>query len=667
VLRGAPSLSRASSREQTTAYGVRRCSIQNRQILLKGIFPLFLTFLLRSVAVGSESRRTTWAIKPYRVLLVVERWNDPTSVLVDHEKDHFQPVAALLKAWSVPFDVLRLDQQHLDGTYLFSRSGEVRYGVAIWLADAASYSGQDMASLEQAVHAGTSLLVAKSRFLDSALERLLGLKFKETYTATDPLQVTEAHFITRELAPHKMDRLNVSWDFNNRIWVEPQGARVLIDQYRHPVLTINQPEPESSAIWIGVPALSSLRDSAYWRQLFFRSLLHSLGYLVSPNVDYTRSVEIEIDDWGTADKGFLSYWRYLEPSEDTLRHYLIAPLERRHAVVAANVITGYVDRKEKRIASPWVQKFTDLYGLQQDYASTQRGLKAAAAAGVVEIESHGWTHMQPDLESPPGPWWTADLAGDGSADGWYTEFADHRRGMESPSIVQLFRMKRSLEYLQEDFGQRALELRPGGSGWSKSQFNHTGRIAAQAGFGLFHAEPDFYYYLDKDLVLDMTGIAPQVGTTSYDRLAELHPERWPAHPDGPAMLLFHDRDIALQADFMERLLAALPPAYQTLSVNEYIGILHAGIASSAADAWQLTFGFDPRYCAYFETHPSSWRLWLSDSLGERVKALQDLEISVDNRRPFRIKAADFLRGTPAIDLPPGLGTHVWKLQAGSIR
>ena len=300
--------------------------------------------------------------------------------------------------------------------------------------------------------------------------------------------------------------------------------------------------------------------------------------------------------------------------------------------------------------------------MQQDYASTQRGLKAAVAAGVVEIESHGWTHMQPDLESPPGPWWTADLAGEGSADGWYTEFEDHRRGMESPAIVQLFHMKRSLEDLQEDFGQRALELRPGGSGWSKSQFNHTGRIAAQAGFGLFHAEPDFYYYLDKDRVLDMSGIAPQVGTTSYDRLADLHPERWPLHPDGPAMLLFHDRDIALQPDFVERLFAALPPAYQTLSLNEYIGILHAQIDSSGADSWQLTFSFDPYYCPYFETHPSSWHLWLSESFGGRLNSLQEVQISVDNRTPLKINAADFLRGTMTIDLPAGLGTHVWKVE-----
>jgi hypothetical protein len=224
-------------------------------------------------------------------------------------------------------------------------------------------------------------------------------------------------------------------------------------------------------------------------------------------------------------------------------------------------------------------------------------------------------------------------------------------------------MKRSLEQLQDDFGQRALELRPGGSGWSKSQFNHTGRIAAQAGFGLFHAEPDFYYYLDPDLVLDMTGIAPQVGTTSYDRLADLHPERWPAHPDGPAMLLFHDRDIALEKDFVERLLAALPASYRTFSVNEYIGILHAQIASSGAEGWQLTFGFDPHYCAYFDAHLSSWRLWLSDSLAEKLRAWQQLQISVDDRAPVRAQATDFLRGSMTIDLPAGLGTHVWKVGA----
>jgi hypothetical protein len=69
----------------------------------------------------------------------------------------------------------------------------------------------------------------------------------------------------------------------------------------------------------------------------------------------------------------------------------------------------------------------ELYGLNQDYASTRQGLKDAVEAGALDIESHGWTHMEPNLDSPPGPWWTADLSGEGSMVGWYAEFADQRR------------------------------------------------------------------------------------------------------------------------------------------------------------------------------------------------------------------------------------------------
>jgi len=573
----------------------------------------------------------------------VEKWSDPSSVLVDHEKDDFQPVAALLKAWSVPFDILRLDQQHLDGSYLFDRSGDIRYGAVIWLADLPSYKDQNTVSLEEAAQRGTSLLAAKSRFLDPTLEKLLGAKFRDVYTATDPLRITQAHFITRQLAGEGLNALKTNWDFATRFWIEPQGAQVLIDQAGHPVVTANQITGESSAIWLGVPIAALLRDSPYWREIFFRSLVWSLGYLIQPDVDYSHAIEIEMDDWGTADKGFLSYWHYLEPSEETLREHLIPPLEKHHAIVAANIITGYVDRESKRIVSPWTQKFTDPWGLHQDYASTRRGLLDAVAAGVLQIESHGWTHMDPDLESPPGPWWTADLKGEASADGWYSEFADHRRGTEVSPIVQLFHMEQGLTDIEKDFGQRPLELRPGNGGWSKSQFNNTGRLAAQVGFGLFHAEPDFYYYLDRQLVLDMTGISPHF-TSGYDRLGALHSEMQPQHLDGPVMLVFHDRDIALRPDFVESLLDALPAGYETISANHYIGILHTRIVSSATDTgWHLAFDCERPYCAFFEKHPSSWRLWLSDPLREKLEGLRNFRLNADQESATTIRAVDLSR------------------------
>ena len=623
---------------------------------------VFLCLLVFPIRGWGDVKAAPFPAKPYRILLVVETWNDPESVLVDHEKDAFQPVAALLKAWSVPFDVLRLDQQHLDASYLIGRSGDVRYGTVIWLADLPSYKDQNIRALADAVHAGTSLLVVKSRFLDPTLEDLVGAKFREAYTATDPIQVTGPHFITRQLAAEGLNALNTNWDFATRYWIEPEGAKVLIDQAGHPVLTVNQIARDVSAIWLGVPEISLLRDSPYWREVFFRSLVWSLGYLVQPDVDYSHAIEIEMDDWGTADKGFLSYWHYLEPGEETLRQHLIAPLEKHHAIFAANVITGYADRKSRRIVSPWQQKFTDAWGLHQDYASTRRGLLDAVAAGVLQIESHGWDHMNADLESPPGPWWTADLKGEASADGWYSELADHRRGTEVPAIVQTFHLEQGLKDIEKDFGQRPLELRPGNGGWSKSQFNNTGLLAARLGFGIFHAEPDFYYYLDHHIVLDMTGISPHF-TTGYDRMNTLQADLKPPHRDGPVMVVFHDRDISLRPDFVESFLDALPAGYQPISANQYIGILHTQIVtSSTGTEWRLNFDYEDPYCVFFEKHPSSWRLWLSDPVRDELQNHRGMKLEIDKGSAKSIPAEDLSHQPLVIHVPAGLGRHVWKLE-----
>ncbi len=598
-------------------------------------------------------------IKPYRVLLVVEHGSDPYGLVVSSKADSFQPVAALLKAWSVPFDILRLDQQHLDASYLFRRSGKIRYGAVIWLADPSSYGTQDLASLDQAAHAGTSLIAIGSRILDPTINKLLGLKFKEPYTSTDAFHVVQKSYITRDLATGKIALPTLSRDYSDRLWVQTTSAEVLIAQGRHPVLTVNQIGPNVSALWLGTPSVPALSSSSFWRDLFFRSLVWGLGYAVVPNVDYSHRIIFELDDWGTADKGFLSYWRYLEPNEETIRQDLILPLERHHAVAALEVDTGYVDRKSKRIVSPWVQNFTDLYGLHQDYASTRKGIQDAANAGVVDIESHGWTHMDPDLDSPPGPWWTANLAGEGSVDGWYGEFYDERRGQEVSAATQTYHMERSLADLQRDFGEQALELKPGGDAWSKSQFNNTASLAARVGFGLFHGDTATYY-LDHELVLDMANVVANVDT-GYDLLRVLHPERWPEHPDGPVILGFHDRDIALDHDFMEQLFAALPPNYRTLGTNQYIAILHTKIrSSSGSDGLQLTFAQDNPYCAYFANRPSSWQLWLSDPL-RRQLAASHLEVWIDDK-PAKPTEADFHHETLMIDLPHGVESHTWKLE-----
>ena len=626
------------------------------------LFLWLLCFFAISQVSRDASAATTsaTAAKPYRVLLVVDQWSDPSGLVVNSDKDKFQPAAALLKAWSVPFDILRLDQQHLDATYLFLRSGAVRYGVVIWLADSAAYDEQDVASLDQATQAGTGLIVAHSRFLDPTLNKLLGLKFNQLYASTDTFRLVHDHYITRDAAGKDKPPTQDNED-SDRVWVAPTTAVVLMTQGDHPVVTVNQVSPDVSAVWLGPPTTALLAESVFWRNLLFRSLVWSMGYAVIPNLDYGHRIIFELDDWGTADKGFLGYWHYLEPNQETIHQYLITPLQHHHGSASAMVDSGYVDRQSKRVVSPWTQQFTDAFGLHQDFASTQAGLKDGIEEGVLDIESHGWTHMQPDLGSSPGPWWTADITGAGSLDGWYVEFQDRRRDKEVPAVAQMYHMERSLTELQEDFGVQALELKPGGDAWSKSPFNNTAQLASRVGFGLFHGDV-VTYYLDHQLVLDMAAVVPDFDTL----VGGVHPERWPTHPDGPLILGFHDRDIALDHSFMDKLFAALPAGYHTMGTNQYIGILHTVVNSSLNDeGLQLTFAQDNHYCAYFAKHDSSWQLWLSDALRDKLAGAQP-EISVDGKA-VRLSAADLQHENLAIDLPAGLADHTWRLKMRSIR
>src|SRR5450631_3533886 len=69
---------------------------------------------------------------PYRFLLVIgDQWKDASSTIIE-DGGEFQIVAALLKSWGLPFDILRLDEQRLDRYHLLDRDGRPRYGTIIW-------------------------------------------------------------------------------------------------------------------------------------------------------------------------------------------------------------------------------------------------------------------------------------------------------------------------------------------------------------------------------------------------------------------------------------------------------------------------------------------------------------------------------------------------------
>lgn len=581
---------------------------------------------------------------PYRFLLVIsDQWKDPASYVIE-EGGEFQTIVALLKSWGLPFDIVRLDQQRLDKYHLLDRDGTPRYGTIIWDAGPHGLEGKGLELVPELVKQhGIGLVVFADAVAAAGISELAGVRYVSDFISPDSLAAVREHFITRELNGREKSFLPADkyWPGNKAV---AEGAATLIRRGPHPFLTVREFSGGGRVVWMGAHRGNAQIQVQVVRDLLKRALVWAQGYALY--AEYPKSVILLMDDMGTSDKTFLSYWSYRTPMEEEIREGLIESLKRRQAVLVQNVNTGWVDRKSQRVLNPWKQdRVVDALvpGRVHDFASTKRGLDAGLREGVFEIQSQGWTHMLPDLDSPPGPWWTAPMDGVGSL-GWWTEFGDPVRKKEIPAITQLFHMQRSIDYIREDFGVVPLLLVRGGGGFSRSYANHSARIAAQAGFGLSELGGD--EYLGPDLVIRM---APVIQRGSWDFRKRLSADEIPWTVDGPYWLLFHDRDLAMDVRSIERLLNDLGPGVRYMSANEYCGYLHARIERdlAAPAGLSLAINYDDHYCRYFAAHKSAWTLHLSD------QARRALKTSIPERQ--------------RVEIPPGLGRRIVALGASSAR
>ena len=419
----------------------------------------------------SQERRQQQPL-PYRFLLVVsDQWKDASSYVIE-DGGEFQIVAALLKTWGIPFDILRLDQQRLDAYHLLDRDGRPRYGTIVWDAGPSGLQDKGVAFVAEMVKRyGTGLVAIGDTVAAPEISALASVRYVSEFASPDTLAAQGQHFITRELnGREKAFIAEGKYLPGNK--VVAQDAAVLVKRGPHPFLTAKAWEGGGRVVWLGPARTTGQMQNQTMRDLLKRSLVWAQGYALY--AEYPQTVVLFMDDMGTSDKTFLSYWSYLSPTEETIRKGLIEPLKKYKAVLAQDVNTGFVDKKSRQVLNPWKQGHVPdalVPGRVHDFASTKRGLDAGLREGVFEIESQGWTHMLPDLESPPGPWWDAPMDGAGSLP-WWTEFGDPIRRKEVPAAVQTFHMRRSIEQIQEDFGVTPLFLIRGGGGHSRSLPNH---------------------------------------------------------------------------------------------------------------------------------------------------------------------------------------------------
>jgi peptidoglycan/xylan/chitin deacetylase (PgdA/CDA1 family) len=585
---------------------------------------------MRSTLLALIFACSAMAATPYRFLLVAgNQWEDDASFLIDRPSE-FQITAALLKSWGLPFDVMRLDQQLLDRYHLLDRDGRPRYGTIIW--NAPEIKGRDISLLADLNAQGVSVVILGDTIKTPEIARLAGLRYVSDYKAYDDANFDPGHFITRPLVGREKELLaNVGFSYEG-IKVVPERAKVIGRRGAAPFVTVSEEAGRGRVAWLGVERTVAQFQNQLVRDLLKRSLVWAQGYAVY--AEYDRAVILFMDDWGTSDKTYLPYWHYKTPTEDEIRKGLIEPLQKYHAVMDMNVDTGYVDRKTRRIVNPWQQRVVDEIDGKtiHDFASTKRGLDAGLAAGVFSIESHGWTHMLPDLESPPGPFWDAPMDGVGSLD-WYNEFGDALRKHEIPAATQRLHLSRTIEYIREDFGVVPQVVRPGGSLYSKSPANNTAVIAARMGFGL--ATWDWAVYLGKDLAVSLEAVSRRKAWAYNQRIAATE---IPWTVDAPAWLGFHDRDLSLDHASVARLLDGLGGGIRYMNGDEYSAYLHANAGRVLDGGLRFGVDYDGNYCRWFASHPSRWTVHLSDD------TRRSLEGSVPEKQ--------------TIEVPKGLGTHV---------
>jgi len=600
---------------------------------------LLLVFALSSLGTASPRQ-----YRPNRILLIIgAQWDDPMSYLV-RGGNEFHDIVTLLKNWGIPFDILRIDQQRLEPDAFLGYDGKPLYGAILWDADPTAFKDQNYELLADAVQKWNIGLVALSnRIQQPVLESLLGLHYKGYYDAGQPIVVRAPdHYLLRGL-PDPLDTnddprnalvargvfdVEMPWIFElykKRVIVEARGAQVLATQGDSPQITMHDLGAGNHAIWIGSDSLQFVHYQAL-RTVLRRALALTVGYQLEN--DWSKDAILEMDDLGCASNSWLEHWHYPTLSEQQMEKVLIEPLAEHHALLTVNVCSGFVDRDRRAVVPSFQQVFTDAFGTKQDYVSTRRGLEEGVHRGVFEIQSHGWTHMQPDLDSPPGPWWDAPLYEGKAEVGWYREFGDVERGKEISESAQRFRLERAIEWFKKEFGVTPLSLVAGGGAVSKSFANNTSVLAARLGFGWFGE------YQGPDLAIDMAHpIYNQFGGTADAPLVIWIP------PDG------HDRGISQHPEEFPNIFDQLS-GWRYISMNGYIGFMHAKVAAAGGDSLVLTLTYDDHYCSYFRDHPSQWHFELPGVSGVK-------NIMVDGRA----QSVKFENGLGIVNIPAGLGTH----------
>lgn len=673
----------------------------SRYLKFRIISCLFILLIIQSCGNSDKKEITQTAnkgekenitVKPNRVLVIIgDQWTDPMSYSIDPSRvkgADFLDVVTMLKIWGIPFDVLRLDEQRLQINRFLDYEAKPNYGCVIWMADPDKLTGMsaNYETLKQAVNDyGISMIVLSDYIKTREVAELAGINYeKVTYvtlgTAGKNFSVSGTHFITSEtkgitlpdkdlMATSSIPEANGITTDNpdNRTEISDislvnctanQSATVLGNVGTIPQFVVRDIDNDTKVIWIG-GGKDWYRKYPVMRKIFRKALVYSIGYGVF-NDNFDNGYIFIMDDVGCSEHAWSLTWHYPTPARDTLLKYLIEPLEKYGVMMVINATPGFANPDKKLIESSWnVPAFKDIFGNWQDYGSTKEGLDEGLRRGVFEIQPHrAWSHMNWDLDSPPGPWWGSPVDGELKITDWYNEVVDVRRNHAPvPSNDLLFIYTRGIEAIKESFGivPLAAEVRPGAEVIAGAVGgSDNGRIAAIAGLGVSREcyvgidhtiefkmmMPEQFTCHDLDLTAKTNDPADET-EAGWDKLWTLTTEQLTGSK------IAGGRRINLR-DNLSWIESKKDKHW--MGFNETCAYLHSEISDSGKDGFGIELSYDGHYCKYFEKKPSVWTLELSDSFNQNFA--KGSSVYVDGKM-----TGPELGLVQKVEIPAGLGTH----------
>ena len=457
-------------------------------------------------------------LKPSRVLVVAGTQMRDSHV-IDGAGD-FGDIVALLKLWGVAFDVLRLDTHTMTASDIADSANRQKYGAIVWAAGQAEYpwQAQDYGVLAQAVHDyHIGLIAVADRIQERTIQDVLGLR----YAGSSPMRGNDlvldgpAHFVTRGLE----SRITANNAFCGSAFAAPSGPTVtdlapdvvsLATAGGSSQVTVRtlDASTRTRAVWLGVNGSCAFADATVIK-LLRRALVWVLGYAVYK--DYGHSVVLRMDDPGCAGSAYLSALHYRQLTLDDFRDRVIAPLRAHNAKLGVAFCAGYPDPEltSHAIVRSWTVHFDDhIDGTPQHVDSTYAGLKLGISSGVIEVQGHGFTHMVPDLDTPPPggvSWWDGSRTVEWGDTRWYREFRDERRAvgkgepLDIDPGVQIQRLTQAASWIKEAFGRPPLMFIPPGHDISGGAFMNSARYEGggegSVTVSLSGAAPDTVYTL----------------------------------------------------------------------------------------------------------------------------------------------------------------------------